>query len=1148
MRPQFRNSHLRFTVFLLSLFALATTAVPAAFGQQFQGAITGLVRDPSGAVVSGADVRAVDTGTNVPYETKTNKDGLYNILLLPVGNYDVSVTASGFETSVQHFQLHANDRLEINFSLTLGSATQSVVVTATVPLLETTSGDSGLTVSTQQVHDLPLLGRNPFVLATLAPGINILPGQAPNNSQRPFDNGGFDGFEVNGGRSETVESTIDGLADTATDSGSATGAANIVFVPSPDMTQEFRVQTSVYDAQYGRSGGGFIAMNLRSGTNKLHGTVYDYYRSAGLNANDYADNRNGVSRPPFHWQQPGAEVDGPVYIPHIYDGRNRTFFMFGWEEIRTSQPAPTYSSVPTDLERNGDFSQSLKGGAAAILYDPLTTVQNPNGSYSRQTFPNPSMIPQGRIDPVAQAITALLPHANVPGAGDTNNLYSGPNNVGDAYDAFSYRIDHAVSQNHRLSFVYLYSDRHQTQGLNGFPAAIAPTYLHHRTNYGAHVTWGWTISPTLVSSFGVGWNEHRFAIVNHVPSFDLSTINFPSYMSSASPAPSLFPRISISGYTSFGNANVGTGSLNTSDNFDLRETVIKTLRRHSISFGGEIRPMRDSKQSQAGNSTFTFGKDFTQANPQASDAVSGNGFASFLLGYADGGAASQNPVPRYKNAYYALFVQDSWRTTDNLTLTFGLRWDTESPQIETHGEQNTGFDPSAAYTFAGQNLHGAVLFNSTGSQKAYGWDKNNFGPRVGFSYHAGKSLVLRGGYGVLYSPTWDVPTTVGFSASTAYLASTNNLLTPALPTVLSNPYPTGFLHPAGAATNLNGQGGWSFWANHQRQVPRTRQFSLGIEYQLPANSILEVHYVGQLTDNLPMTRNQNYTSLANLALGNALNTSVPNPFAGQLPGTSLNGATISRQQSLLPYPQYTTFNEIFTNGHSAYNGLQVRYEKRITHGFHYLVSYTYSKNMLTAYLNDQDTYPRSEIDHYDLPHVLTISGGYNLPFFAHSSHVLAREFLSGWSANIIYNYSSGELFGVPSGVQATGVNPHIPNPTRAHFFNTCTITVAGTLQNCVGNEQPAWAINKPFALNNTVPYFGELRTSIPQNVNFSLFKTFPIYEDLALQFRAESFNLTNTPQFGAPDTGVNSATFGSQTNFAQTNNPRNVQLAARLTF
>jgi hypothetical protein len=320
-----------------------------------------------------------------------------------------------------------------------------------------------------------------------------------------------------------------------------------------------------------------------------------------------------------------------------------------------------------------------------------------------------------------------------------------------------------------------------------------------------------------------------------------------------------------------------------------------------------------------------------------------------------------------------------------------------------------------------------------------------------------------------------------------------------------------------------------------------------------------VRYVGQLTGNLPLSRNPNFISVANLALGTALNRSVANPFAGQVPGTALNGATTTVQQTLLPFPQYappptinayssSSFTEIFNTGTTSYNALQLRIEKRVSHGFHFLLSYTFQKSILTGYLNNQDTYLRSWIDQYDLPQILTISTGYTLPFFANSSNGFLRQSLGGWSGNLILTASSGQLFAAPTGVQATGLNPHIANPTRDHAFNTCTLTVAGTLQNCVSNEQPAWAINKPFTLNNTTPYFGELRTGIPINVNLSLFKTFPIHDQLKLQFRAESFNLTNTPQFGAPDTNVNDAAFGSLTNFAQTNNPRNLQVALKLLF
>jgi hypothetical protein len=556
--------------------------------------------------------------------------------------------------------------------------------------------------------------------------------------------------------------------------------------------------------------------------------------------------------------------------------------------------------------------------------------------------------------------------------------------------------------------------------------------------------------------------------------------------------------------------------------------------------------MHNSSNYYKAYSYLGFGRDFTQANPLASDSVSGNGFASFLLGYADSGNIATNPELGWKDAYYAGFLQDSWRISDRLTVTLGLRWDTESPITEGHGQANTGFDPNASYTFAGQSLKGKVLF---GKGDPYNWDLNNFGPRVGFAYSLSKNLLVRGGFGILYSPTFDSSTNVGFAATTNYVASNNNLLTPALPTVLSNPYPFGFVLPGGAASNLNGQGGWQYWENNTRNIPRTTQYSLGFEYQLPFRAILDLHYVGQLSGNLPNYRNPNFTSVADLALGNELNEPVPNPFAGLLPGTSLDAATTTLQQTLLPYPQYQGFTEVVTNGHTNYNGLQARFEKRISHGLQVLVAYTFSKNLVNNYLNDQDTAQFKYVEGNDIPQVLTVSSMYKLPFFANHSNGFAKEALGGWSANIIFTKTSGQLYNAPSGVQPTGVSPRVPHPTWAHEFNTCTITTSGTLQNCsAGESMPVWSITQPFTLNHLVPTYGELRSPIPPTEDVSLIKTFPVHQSVNLQFRAEFFNLTNTPVFPGPDTNVNDATFGQQTSFTQTNIPRNIQLALKLNF
>ncbi|WP_158820585.1 carboxypeptidase regulatory-like domain-containing protein [Granulicella sp. S156] len=1129
----------------LWIFLLSVLSPCILHAQQERGAVSGTVKDPSGAIVTNAAVTATNTQTQNIFKTKTNDQGLYSILFLPIGAYDLSISASGFQTAVQHFELHGNDHLQIDLALHVGSTSEMVTVRSEVPLLEAETGDSGMTISAEQIQNLPLLGRNPFMLATMTPGVIVQPGQPANISQRPFDNGGFDYIMVNGGRGFTTEVTMDGLADTGSEQASAGQISNINFVPSPDMTSEFRVQSSVYDAQYGRSGGGFMAFNLKSGTNELHGAAYEYYRSQVLNANDYADDKAGNPKSGFHWNQPGVVIDGPVYIPKLYDGRNKTFFMFGWEDIRTTTPEPTYSTVPTALEKQGNFSQSLAGNQPAILYDPLTTVQHPDGSYSRTAFG--SSLPTGRIDPVASKIISLLPDPNayISGNGDSNDLFAGPNNTLDVYNAYTARIDHTINPAHRIDVVYLYSHRQQTSGTNGYPVAITPNYQHYRINNGAHVNWDWVISPTLVSSFGVGWIEHRFAILNQQPVYDLSTLGFPSYMSD-SPAPTLFPQINMAGYSSFGNSGYGTGALNTDDNYDLRETLVKTLKRHNLSFGGEDRAMRDDYNYYAGYSSLSSGRDFTQANPLASDNVSGNSVASFLLGYADGGGISTNPRVGWRDGYYALFAQDSWRVTDHLTLTLGLRWDTESPMTEAHGQANTGFNPNASYSFAGQALKGQVLF---GKGDPYNWNRSNFGPRFGFSYAATKNLLVRGGLGMLYSPTFDNSSDVGFSANTNYLASTNNLLTPALPTVVSNPYPSGFVQPGGASSNLNGQGGWQYWDNNTRNIPRITQYSLGIEYELPFRSILDVHYVGQLTTRLPNYRNPNFTSVADLALGNQLNTQLPNPFAGLLPGTSLNSATWSLQQSLLPYPQYGSFTEVVTNGSINYNGLQMRYEKRVSHGLSFLVGYTYQKPIDTGYLNDQDTVQAHYVDGNDLPQVLTISGSYSLPFFSNSKNRVEKQAFGGWAVNLIARKSSGQIYGAPGGVQATGVNPHVAHPTWAHAFNTCTITTSGTLQNCSASEPtPVWAITPPFTLNRMIPTYGGFRSPIPWTEDASIFKTFPIHDRLNLQFRAEFFNLTNTPVFPGPDTNVNDATFGQQTVFTQTNIPRNIQVALKLTF
>ena len=1127
---------------LVCLLAGVVSFPSRGLAQQFRGAVTGVITDSAGAAVSGAKVELTNTDTGVLTPAVTNESGVYSVDLLPIGPYDIRVTMTGFETAVSQVILHGGDRLQMDIRLHPGGESQTVTVTDTAPQLETTTGSSGQTLDQTEISNSPLLGRNPFAMAMNLTGVTIPPGQNPATALRPYDNGGMDSYVINGGLSETTEYLLDGLTDSGVDTG---GPANLSWVPSPDMVAESTVATTVYDAQYGRSGGGIISVNLKSGTNDLHGVASYYLRNEMFNANTYAADTIGARKAEFRWNEPGVVVSGPVVLPKLYNGRDKTFFMFGWEEIHNNIPAPTSSTVPTALERQGNFSESYNGGPLPI-YDPLTTKQNADGSYSRTAFAD-DQIPTNRLDPVALKIVALLPLPNLPNAGNVNNLLSTPDTSTDKYDSFVYRVDQNINEHHRIFGAFMYADRHQDQGLNGYPAAIAPSYLHYRKNHASHVDWTWTISPTLVSSFRVGWNEHEFAITNHQQSYDLTTLGFPAATVAGLSDPTLFPYISIANYSSFGNSGFGNGIFNTSNTYDLAETIIKNLKTHDLNFGVEVRPARDSRSWFQASTDFGFGTDFTQENPLTAQTDSGSAFASFLLGYPDSGSTSSNPRPYYSNGYYAIYGEDFWRVNNRLSLTLGLRWDTETPEIESHNLQNTGFDPDASYTFANQQLHGEVLFAGNGNARgAYRYDRNDFGPRAGFAYRLTSKAALRGGVGVLYAPVFNLPSEVGYSVSTTYIASTNNLLTPA--NVLSNPFPSGFVQPLGAGSNLTGQGGWTYWRNNHANIPRVVESSLGIQYQFPGQTLLDVHYALGLTRNIAVGRNANFLPTADLALGDNLNNQVANPFSGLLPGTSLDSSTVSLEQTLLPFPQYTSFTVNDTNGATAYNSLQVTVEKRITHGAYARLAYTFSKSMSEGYLNDQDTHFTSELSPNDQPQVLAITAGYNVPNIGNVRNPVVKQLL-GWQINGVFTAYSGMLYTAPAGVTATGVDPRVSHPTFSHEFNTCTIDTDGTLQNCnLDNGKAAWKVVPPYTLASLNPYYGDLRMHVPPLLNANISKIFPIGERFKLQFRAEFFNISNTPQFGVPNTSYSSSTFGQMTNFAQINDPREIQFALRLNF
>ena len=429
--------------------------------QESRATLTGTVSDQQNAPVPGAAVVAKNNATNVGAKTTTNEAGLYVVPLLDIGTYTLTVTASGFKASVRSgVDLSISERRQIDFQLEVGAVSEQVTVSARADLLDTASANRNTLFDSQNVADLPLLGKNTYTLAYHANGILHINPQG-SITDRPYDNGGMDALLINGGQAFTNEYLLDGAPNTNTERGRP---GSLSFVPPPEAVEQMSVQSNNYDAQYGRTGGGVISANLKSGTNRVHDAVYEYWRNKLLNANTFQANRAGQPRSPFLWNQPGATFNGPVFLPKLYDGRNRTFFLFSWEGIYQNIPNNPTQTVPTDANRAGDFSAAhTSTGAPILIYDPTTSTQLANGNYTRQPFPQ-NIIPQASFDPVAVKLLPFFPRANTtPDSSGFNNFFPQTGLVTkERYNAYSAKVDQVLTQSERFSVTWARNRRWQT--------------------------------------------------------------------------------------------------------------------------------------------------------------------------------------------------------------------------------------------------------------------------------------------------------------------------------------------------------------------------------------------------------------------------------------------------------------------------------------------------------------------------------------------------------------------------------------------------------------------------------------------------------------------------------------------------------------
>ncbi len=1166
---------------MLTAFVVAGVFAPSSLhAQEYLAKITGTVTDTTGAVIPGAKVTAKNDATNFVTPVTTNQNGAYTIPFLTPGTYSVTVVASGFEKQVRTgIVLTASSGSEVDFSLKVGSETTSVTVTAETSVLHTGSATLGQVLSRQEVTNLPNLGSNPFVMSTLTAGTysgNFVTGSGSQYNQ-PYS-GTASQMQINGiGNAHRLE--LNGMPDDAPERLSAVTYTD--FVPAPEAVQEVNTQTFLVDAQYGHSDGAVINTIIKTGQNQLHGSAYYTMQNTDLNANSYQRNAAGEGRSVDNWQEPGFVLDGPVFIPKVYNGRDKTFFTVAYDRIQTKTPNPYTTWVPTDAERKGDFSSLCSNfdsngfcTSGIQLYNPNSPIDSNNNR--TEYFPNNNI--SAAMNPIAAKLINYYPEPNT--SSTAGNYVSPDDTINDHYWSFITRIDHQINPSQKLTGLFFRSIRNQLYPSQGFPngGIGGPGYIHFRNDLGASLDWVSIFSPTLVLDSRVGFVYHPFSLTNYGTGIDLSQLGFPSALTSTLPLQT-FPGASFSGgVVGYGSETGGGGQASQATATSWTEVLSKSLQNHSLKGGIEFDGLRYNINTPYSNfGTFSYNRQFTQQNYLTGDPHSGDPMASFLLGYPSGGSVAWNIRPAYQQDYWGIFVQDDWRVRQNLTLNLGLRWDYEAPMTERYNRMNAGFCFTCTNPLQsevnGLSLKGGLLFTSAKNRLPYTKDLGDWQPRFGAAWQVQRNLVLRGGFGIIYLPTFDAPGNAGYSANTGYVSSTNGGETPA--TSLSNPYPNGIVKPSGSSLGLETQLGQNLGpVDYEHKPPRMYFGAVGMEYQMPGSTTLQVMYVTNATRRFQVSKGINALPAQYFSEGaSVLNAKVPNPMAGLIPSNgNLNGEMITYQNLLVPYPEFNSITEYDRPlGKTSYNAMQLIVNKRFNHGFSAQLDYTWAKEMnQTTYLNPQDSWSNIYRMEASTPNrIFNVFGSYQIPTLFRQN-LVSRELLGGWMLNADLRTNDGSLISTPGagGVRVLPIagTPQAAHRTQLHQFNTCYIDPKGnihsggqqdTIGSCsYGDAAPAWKeISSSFTLNTAGPFMHNVRTWVRPVTDASLFKTFTLHEGVTFQLRGEFYNVFNQVNWGGPTTNASStATKGCPTcgfgdlPLNQANDPRIGQVSARLDF
>lgn len=1195
---------LRFWVLIL---VLCTTM---AFCQSDRGTITGIVNDPSGAAVPAAAVTAVHTGTGGEFRTTTTDTGAYTLPSLSSGAYSVTIEKAGFKKYTQERALvQVASTLRIDVTLQMGTATETVTVSAEATMLQETS-EYNLSMRGQRMRDLPLnFATGPGAIRTPFGFLELMPG-ASNATLGVQEASGYGiDIRVNGMPNNTFKTLVDG--QDATNPYKARNAEESQ--PSNEALEAFTLQSSNYAAEFGRAGGGVINFTTKSGSNDWHGSAYDYFRNEVLSAGlPWSNDGNGhLVRGRDRQQDFGFSLGGPVRIPKLYDGRNKTFFFFNYEMFRRSEMR--YSGLlnaPTEAFRNGDFSALLTGRnigtdqsgrtlSEGVLYDS-TTDHTVDGVIVREVFPG-NQIPKSRMDPVALKIQSLIPTPKIAGTQPYNNYwnYTPTRKI---MSIPSIKVDQVIG-NARLSVYYSRERVDKDNGPDGWPTPISGWRYQNIRATTARVTYDHTLSPTLFNHAGFGILRYQNPDQAADPNFDSAGV-----LGLKGTIHSGFPSLTINNFTPTTNWGMGASiNLILATKPNATESLTWVHGNHTFKFGGEWTQEIGGKSTfltGVGSYTFSASQTGLPYSQTMTGGIVGNGYASFLLGYADTGKMGPYGGVLYRRMVWGFFAQDTWKATRKLTVDYGVRYDLQPVQHEQL-YRTASFDPTLANPTVG-GLKGALRYEGNGPGRCncrfaptYPYQ---IGPRLGLAWQVAPKTVLRAGWGISYARSANLSSDSTYSAGFGFNSINVSNAAPGKPAfLLANgiPYSQSDLFAYNQSPGLRPLSSTSapttldipFVDPNAGRAPRIQQWNITIQRQLTADLVVQAAYVGNRVIWLENNSQVDYNALTPQRLASAgiditsatdqkLLTSQLGSAAAKARGFTAPYAgfpmTATVAQSLRPYPQFGTVKSLWAPlGNSWYDALQVNATKRMSHGLDASIAYTWSKNLAntqdeggsSVFINDPFNRNNNKtFSSYDQPQVLAVGFNYEVPGTSRGGNRALRMLTSNWSLRGVLRYASGMPILVPMAnsnlgaymFRSTVANRVAGKPVLLQDLNSRNFDPTKTL---VFNPE-AWVDPPAGQLGSSSPYYNDYRYQRRPKESASIARTFHIREAVRIDLRAEFFNIFNratvpdptgtnaavTPRYNAT-TGATIQGFGRiDTNAVPAGTPRSGQIVLRVSF